>query len=161
MPTGIYRHKPCSEKTKHKISLRNSGSNNGQWKGGKVKKICQTCGKMFLSDRWFKNAQFCSWKCYKKSRFGKIGKDAKGWKGGRIKNAEGYIRISCPGHPYATKRGFYVLLHRFVMEKHLGRYLKPHEIVHHINENRSDNRLENLMLFPNRAAHGSFHAKQP
>ena len=66
------------------------------------------------------------------------------WKGGRRTRKDGYVLVYAPGHPYACKD--FVLEHRLVMERHLGRYLKPEELVHHKNENKSDNRLENLEL---------------
>jgi hypothetical protein len=81
------------------------------------------------------------------------------WIGGRVKNCRGYIEVLSPEHPHRTNKGR-VAEHRLVMEKHIKRYLKPTEIVHHINEIRDDNRIENLALFSNKGTHTNFHRKQ-
>ena len=80
------------------------------------------------------------------------------WKGGRRKNSDGYISIYSPTHPHANRR--HVVEHRLIMEKYLGRTLLPTEIVHHINNVRDDNRIENLMLFSSNGGHISLHRKQ-
>ncbi len=92
-----------------------------------------------------------------KNRKGKcMGLDNCNWKGGRIKDTEGYIFVLNRNHPFARKSG-YILEHRLVLEKHLGRYLQPEEIIHHINEIVDDNRIGNLRLFPTKSAHTKFH----
>lgn len=48
--------------------------------------------------------------------------------------------------------------HRKIMEEHLGRKLKTNEIVHHIDENKGNNKIENLKLM-SREKHASYHAK--
>lgn len=68
------------------------------------------------------------------------------WKGGEVTSVKGYRLKRDIKHPKATKQGYYVFEHVLVMEKHLGRYLMPDEVVHHINGNKLDNRIENLQL---------------
>ena len=46
--------------------------------------------------------------------------------------------------------------HILIMENHIGRKLYPGEVVHHINENKTDNRIENLRLM-SRADHTRLH----
>jgi len=81
------------------------------------------------------------------------------WKGGRHVGGNGYIRVRCPDHPRAKCGEGYVYEHILIMEKHLGRYLKKGEQVHHIDFNKKNNVLSNLMLFPSPSAHMKYHAE--
>lgn len=59
------------------------------------------------------------------------------------KQPNGYVmrRISENGE----KRS--IAQHRWVMEKHIGRKILPHENIHHKNGDRADNRIENLEIW--------------
>jgi uncharacterized protein (DUF1330 family) len=83
---------------------------------------------------------------------GMIGEKNQFWHGGRTLEKGRYYLVKVPNHPHKNSHG-YVREHRLVVEKHLGRYLKPKEVVDHINGNTLDNRIENLRVFPNNAEH--------
>jgi hypothetical protein len=81
-----------------------------------------------------------------------------GWKGGLIK-CNGYNLIYCPDHPKANAMGKgYIRHNRYIMEKHLGRYLNENEIIHHKNGITDDDRIENLEVLSN-SEHLSYHHK--
>lgn len=77
------------------------------------------------------------------------------WKGGTMIKM-GYIMEYAPDHPDANPHKGYVMQHRLVVERSLGRYLLPTELVHHINGDKQDNRLENLEI-TNQSAHIKHH----
>jgi hypothetical protein len=138
----------------------------GQSKIGQTKAIpllisCVVCGNKFRTypSRIKRNrSKYCSQKCFGIARKGKITRNKNfNWNGGK-KIVHSYLFILKPDHPFVTKSG-YVRKHRLVMEKHLGRYLKPTEVIHHINGDTLDNRIDNLMLFPSNSAHMSFHCQ--
>lgn len=74
------------------------------------------------------------------------------WTGGRTTDAHGYVLLHAPDHPHADYKGR-VREHRLVMERKLGRYLEPGEVVDHIDGNTSNNDPSNLRLFASNAEH--------
>jgi len=92
---------------------------------------------------------YCSPACAQKAH---VGEGHHNWKGGRSKHAQGYINIANSLVPEEfqcmCRKNGKVFEHRLVMAQHLGRPLKPTEVVHHKNHVRDDNRVENLELLP-------------
>ena len=107
---------------------------------------CRHCGKTFTRLAYRvampDHAGYCSLSCGAKAR---IGPRAVNWKGGRTKK-DGYILIRRSDHPHADPSTGYVREHRLIVEQSIGRYLTPEEVVHHINGDKSDNRIGNLAV---------------
>jgi len=71
----------------------------------------------------------------------------------------GYVLIYKLAHKYSKTKKGWIYEHRAVVEDFIERKLKKRECIHHLNNRKKDNRIENLMLFKNHKEHAKFHAK--
>lgn len=133
--------------------------------------ICKICGKEYrVTPSVAKYTKYCSKDCHNKSKLGKKLSDATkkkisekfqgelhpNYKGGRYLGSDGYFMIISLDHPNRDKH-HYVREHRLVAEKCLERYLTRVEVIHHINEVKTDNNPENLYLFASEKEHNKHH----
>ena len=145
--------------------------------------ICLTCGKPFEvknGDSRIKNksVKFCSREC--SAQHSKVGEDKAcpvcgkifyttrrktcGVECGRVFRSSNWEHKAYKENGYIVEyqKGYNkksnVKQHRKIIEEKLGRRLLTSEVIHHINGDKTDNRLENLAVM-SRSEHSSLHRK--
>lgn len=133
-------------------------------------KICEQCGKEYRQTKQNKRTRFCSIRCMADSRTtlvtmkcAECGKEFKRKPSQVERASKNFCSKDCftnnrrgSGNPnYYVKRN-YKREHRTVMENYLGRKLGRYEVIHHINGNKQDNRIENLQIMTN-SEHAKLH----
>ena len=92
---------------------------------------------------------------FKNRSIANSGEHAANWKGGVRTTKHGYRQILSPGHPRSDSSG-YVMEHIAVWEKETGIPVPIGCVIHHLNGNKQDNRIENLCMMQF-GAHTKFH----
>lgn len=127
--------------------------------GVRVTRTCQECGTILVQRQnekpgRFATRKYCSTRCV--AAVGSRASAARPPTSGVIER-NGYLMKWVRGRKQARgssqSSGIYVYVHRLVMEAYVGRELASHEVVHHINHDRHDNRIENLRLYNSNAEH--------
>lgn len=140
----------------------------GRDRRGKVCVTCPDCGEGRYADLRSINiaikkntftgrCQICSSRLMGKKLGKRRGIKSSGWKGGKHYD-RGYVVCSIqPDNPFfcMTKTYNQIYEHRLVVAEHLGRPLTSKEVVHHIDGERSNNHIDNLVLMT-RAGHDRF-----
>jgi hypothetical protein len=111
-------------------------------------KTCSSCGKQFwkissYSAAQWEKAHYCSNKCRARAR----------WKPYQDFRDGGRWIVRRPSDGKRVYRA------RLVMEQAIGRKLRPEEVVHHINRDCTDDRLENLQLYGSHSEHMKDHCR--
>ena len=103
--------------------------------GRQTEYTCEVCGKLFRrTPRANATPRFCSRSC-----------KAQSFSGNSFVDKKGYVHVWLPEHPVANSTG-YVLEHRLVVSREIGRPLRIDEHIHHVDEDPGNNAPENLMI---------------
>lgn len=161
-PSAFKKRMLCSIQCRQKYLVKRQ-------KARFVAPICKQCGKEIhtKSNTGKRSAKrkFCDDKCF---RLWNRGANCKHWKGGYKKHGEYTQKLVGKNHPFSDLHG-YIMCHRHVFEEYakkegLTEYLvevdgiiclSPEIKIHHINHQKSDNRVSNLKPFRTQKEH--FH----
>lgn len=109
-----------------------------------IEKPCESCGLTMRLRPSEQRKRFCSWACTTAGKFKNVIDRTHNGRPVRVTD-DGYLLIWEPEYSPPSWRGW-ALEHRVVMAKALGRKLLATEEVDHINDDRQDNRPENLQV---------------
>ena len=105
-------------------------------------KLISRCGKNYLIRKFYKNHRNLG---INHHNYGGLkGSNNPFWKGGKWQDRDGYWHIYSPNHPLKDKDGC-VLKHRLVYEQFYSVCLLPWIDIHHIDENKQNNNINNLL----------------
>lgn len=107
-------------------------------------KTCTHCGAEMTLKPSQTARQFCSKRCESDHKIARPAGRAHNGRPVRVNN-HGYVLVWEPNHPNKSMGGWQ-LEHRLVAEQALGHYLTTAEQVDHINQDKTDNRPENLQV---------------
>ena len=84
------------------------------------------------------------------------------WRGGEYVSSDGYIMVKIPNLFLESGRQVYKRKHILIYEEHIGRQLKTikggaGEQIHHIDGNKQNNEISNLILCKNVSEHRIVH----
>ena len=173
------KHHCCSRECAAKLRIKIATETDPDY----LNCTCPICGTKFhlkpYAAKKFKT-HTCSPECLETLRrnymvgennhqYGLRGELNASWEGGRFVTNHGYVKLYMPDHPFSSPTG-YILEHRYVAEQYLlndensieingKRYLSPNYIVHHIDENKQNNDVSNLMVLT-LSEHQTLHNKK-
>lgn len=166
----------CRSESAHYCSIKcRSAANADRYKASRQLLYCLHCGvelKVAPSKVKLGEGKFCSKACHSASMVG-VSTNLRSVDGDLSGAPGGYVNVRCENHPRNVKK--YVLEHRFVIESELVKLQPDHHFledidgvkclrkdihVHHKNEIKTDNRLENLVACTS-AGHKCLHRGVP
>lgn len=105
-------------------------------------KLCEVCGAPVKRSRPSRPRRYCSRECV-----------------GHSKTNGGWLALKDGRWKVRLRSGSWQLYSRCLMEAYLGRHLTYNEVVHHVNEDVQDDRIENLQVM-SRSEHTGMHSTE-
>lgn len=162
---SAFKVPPSRERTAEFCSIQCASIGRGKRMQKRISLSCANCGDSFeVPESHADRRVYCSSTCKHESAtyLANLSQRTRGasnpaWRGGVVDHSDGYIYAHAPEHPFSSNG--YVLAHRLLMEWWLRKYdpeskflimlgtnlyLSPEYVVHHKDENKRRNVVENL-----------------